>query len=241
MTVRRRVVGAMVPLLMTGLLLASPVNAQSERVPEADVVDGVPRGLFVGRSLLTGRAICLLFLSNGRITRFIPAGGLDRFDWARHRADHGGDSGTWSIRGDQLRITWGDGGVHDGPLKVTPNGIEFYGKRYARPSVIAASALAGTWEAARGSAIAGGSGVNAVTTLTIGADATYRWSGVIGGVVTGRAVASEKAMAGTITVSGPTITLRAGDGTVTSHTFLPLAGNPVTAFTLDADAFTRVR
>lgn len=226
--------------LIAGFVLASTMSAQHERVPEAAVVDGVPRGMFVGRSLLTGRAVCLLFLSNGRITRFIPTGGLERFDWAKHRAEHSGDSGTWEMRGPRLRVTWGDGGVHEGPLAVTSGGIEFYGKRYGRPAIVAASMLAGTWEAARGSAITGGSGVNAVATLAIQADGAYRWSGVTGGVVAGKAAASERTSSGVIAVSGTTMTFRAADGTTTSRTFLPLAGSPVTAFTLDGDAFTRV-
>jgi hypothetical protein len=177
------------------------------------VVNGVPRGMFFGRSLLTGRAVCLLFLSNGRITRFIPTGGLDRFDWTKHRTDHPGDSGTWEIRGGQLRVTWGDGGVHEGPIKENPNGIEFSGKRYARAVSVPVSALVGSWEAARGTAIVGGSGVNTVSTLVVRGDGRYQWSAVTGGAVAGRAAVGEKAM----------------------------TGDPVVAFTADGDAFTRVR
>ena len=37
------------------------------------------------------------------------------------------------MRGDQLVVAWGDGGVHQGPITTHPDGIEFYGKRYAKP------------------------------------------------------------------------------------------------------------
>jgi hypothetical protein len=215
-------------------------TGQTELVPDAAVVNGVPRGMFVGRSLLTGRAVCLLFLSGGRVTRFIPAGGLDRFDWARHQTDHAGDAGTWEMRAGLLRITWGDGGVHEGPLTVNPNGIEFHGKRYARPVPATLPAIAGRWEATRGTAIAGGPGVNTTTQLEIEPGGRYRWIGVVGGTVAGTATAGERRATGTVTITGATITFRADDGTASSHTFLPVAGNPVTAFGLDANLFTRL-
>jgi hypothetical protein len=217
-----------------------PALAQSERVPDAAVVNGVPQGLFVGRSLLTGRAVCLLFLGGGRVTRFIPAGGLERFDWAKHKAAHSGDVGTWEVRGGQLRIAWADGGVHEGPITVRPDGLEFYGKRYARPAPTTVAAIAGRWESARGTAVAGGEGVNRSGVLVIQADGKYQWAATTGGVVAGRAAATDTSMTGTITISGATMTLRSDTGAVTSFTFLPAAGTPVQAFSLDADMFTRV-
>ena len=86
--------------------IASPTGlaGQGESVPVAAVLNGQPQGLFLGRSLLTGRAVCLLFLSDGRITRAIPAGGLEHFDWAAHRAAHAGDVGTWQLQGGQLDL-----------------------------------------------------------------------------------------------------------------------------------------
>lgn len=232
---------AMIVLAMIGLVSLHPsiVVGQGERVPASVVTNGQPQGLFVGRSLLTGRAVCLLFLSGGRITRAIPAGGLERFDWAAHRAAHAGDVGTWRMQGAQLSITWGDGGVHQGPLRVTDGGIEFYGKRYSRPVAADLSKLAGRWEAARGTAVTGGEGVNALTTLSIDRDGRYRWIGVIGGAVAGRATASGSTHSGRVSVVGLTMTFRDDDGTVTTRTLLPVAGTPITALTLDADLFTR--
>lgn len=213
----------------------------AERVPDAGVVNGVPQGIFVSRSLLSGRAVCLLFLSGGRVTRAIPEGGLERFDWATHQAAHSGDAGRWEMRGGQLAITWGDGGVHQGPLTVRPDGVEFYGKRYAMPVAVAPGAIVGRWEATRGTAIAGGAGVNIASTLVIQADGRYQWLSTTGGVVAGRAVASDKAMTGTVTIAGATIVFTPDAGAATSHTFLPVAGTPVTAFSVDTNMFTRVQ
>lgn len=218
----------------------SALLAQSERVPDSAVVNGVPQGIFVSRSLLTGRAVCLLFLSGGRITRAIPAGGLESFDWNRHRAAHGPDSGTWQVRTGQLVVQWGDGGVNQGPLTVNATGIEFYGKRYSKPVPVALPAIVGRWEAARGTAIAGGAGVNRVSELVIQADGRYQWASTTGGVVSGRAMTSDTSMSGTVSVKGLTIILRSDAGTTSSHTFLPAAGSPVSAFSIDADMFTRV-
>lgn len=213
--------------------------AQGERVPDAAVVNGVPQGMFVGRSLLTGRAACLLFLSGGRVTRVIPAGGLETFDWTKHKAAHSGDAGTWEMSGGQLRIAWGDGGVHQGPMTVHPDAIEFYGKRYAKPAATTVAAIAGQWESARGTAIGGGQGVNRATTLVIQSDGRYQWASTTGGVVAGRAAAADKSMSGQLTISGATMTLKSDAGTVTSFTLLPVAGTPVQAFSLDADLFVR--
>lgn len=210
-----------------------------ERVPTAAVVDGMPRGLFVGRSLLTGRAVCLLFLDGGRITRAIPEGGLEPLDWSRHAAAHPRDSGTWQMRGGHLVVAWGDGGVHQGPLTVRADGIEFYGKRYAKPARADLAALAGRWESARGTAIAGGSGIHRVNELVIQPDGRYSWSSTTGGVVSGRAAASDRTASGQVTVRGQTIVFRSDDGTTRSHTFVPVAGTPVTAFSVDSDMFTR--
>jgi hypothetical protein len=81
--------------------------------------------------------------------------------------------------------------------------------------------------------------VNAVTTLSIDADGRYRWVGVIGGVVAGRAAATGNNHTGGVSVTGQTMTFRDDDGTVTTRTLLPVAGAPITALTLDADLFTR--
>lgn len=226
--------------LLTLLALTGLVAGQAERIPDASVVDGVPQGLFVGRSLLTGRAVCLLFLSGGRITRAIPVGGLESFDWARHQAAHSGDVGEWTIRAGRLRIAWGDGGVHEGPLTLRPDGIEFYGKRYAKPVTVGLGAVVGRWEATRGTAIAGGVGVNVARMLEITADGRYRWTSVTGGLAGGRARATEQAASGTVTIRGATIAFQSDAGTTSRHTFLPVAGNPLTAFSLDGDLFTRV-
>ena len=225
-------------LAFVGLALFT-TPAQVERVPDSAVLNGVPQGIFVGRSLLSGRAVCLLFLSGGRITRAIPVGGLESFDWNRHRTAHGPDSGTWQMRGGQLVVTWGDGGVHQGPITVHADGIEFYGKRYSKPAPASLAALAGRWEAARGGAITGGSGINRVTELVIAADGRYQWVSTTGGVVQGRAVASDRSMSGTARVSGLTIVFTTDAGTSSSHTLLPAAGQPVNAFSVDSDMFTR--
>jgi hypothetical protein len=214
-------------------------SVRPERVPDAGVVNGVPQGMFVSRSLLSGRAVCLLFLSGGRVTRFIPEGGLESFDWAAHLTIHGRDSGRWEMRGSQLAIAWGDGGVHEGPLTARPDGIEFYGKRYTKPVSVPLTAIAGQWESARGTAIAGGSGINVASSLVIQPDGRYQWMSTTGGTVAGRATATEATMRGTVTVKGLTIVFTPDKGAATSHTFLPVAGSPTSAFTVDANMFTR--
>jgi hypothetical protein len=227
-------------LVAVAMFLPLTPAAQGERVPDAAVVNGVPQGLFVGSSLLTGRAVCLLFLSGGRVTRAIPEGGLEHFDWARHLAAHPSNSGRWEMRGGQLAIAWGDGGVHQGPITVRPDGIEFYGKRYAKAVPVGLAAIAGRWEAARGTAIVGGEGANRMSTLVIQSDGRYQRLSTTGGVVSGRAVASDRSMTGQVMVKGLTITFTSDAGVATSHTFLPVAGSPVSAFSVDADMFTRV-
>lgn len=197
-----------------------------------------PEGIFVGRSLLTGRAVCLLFLDGGRITRSIPTGGLEHLDWGRHQRDHAGDCGTWSLEGEQLTIAWGDGGVHQGPLTVRPTGIGFYGKDYARPIAVEPSDLVGRWESAHGMAVGGGVGVNQPSTLIVEPDGRYRWTGTIGGVVAGRATEAGSLSSGTLQISGQTIVFQA-DGASVARTFLPVAGDPLEAFSLDAEMFTR--
>lgn len=223
----------------TGQAASSPA-VQPESVPAAAVVNGVPQGMFIGRSLLTGRAVCLLFLGGGRITRVIPAGGLESFDWNRHRAAHGSDSGTWQMRGGDLAVRWGDGGVHQGPLTVNANGIEFYGKRYSRAATVPLAAIAGRWDAARGTAIAGGAGINRISELVIQADGRFQWVATTGGVVSARAAATDRSMVGQAAIRGLTMVLRSDAGTTLSYTFLPAGGSPVTAFSLDGDLFTRV-
>jgi hypothetical protein len=228
-----------------GLVVAVHTDAKQtgsvrpERVPDAGVVNGVPQGMFVSRSLLSGRAVCLLFLSGGRVTRFIPEGGLESFDWAAHLTAHGRDSGRWEMRGSQLAIAWGDGGVHQGPLTARPDGIEFYGKRYTKPVSAPVTAIAGRWESARGTAIAGGSGINVASSLVIQPDGRYQWMSTTGGTVAGRATATEATRSGTVTVKGLTIVFTPDKGAATSHTFLPVAGSPTTAFSVDATMFTR--
>ena len=212
----------------------------AEAVPGSAVLEGRPRGIFIGRSLLTGRAVCLLFLDDGRITRSIPSGGLAALDWARHQGDHIGDCGTWAMTGEQLTVTWGDGGVHEGRLTVNPEGIEFYGKRYARPTSIEPSDLVGAWEAAGGTAIVGGEGLVRLSTLSVEPDLRYRWDETIGGVVAGRATADAAASSGSLRLSEQTMTFDADDGSIVARTFLPVTGEQLEAFSLDASMFTRV-
>jgi hypothetical protein len=183
--------------------------------------------------------VCLLFLDRGRVTRSIPTGGLETFDWDRHQAGHTGDSGTWDIENGQLTIDWGDGGVHQGTLTVHPTGIEFYGKRYSRPGAVELADVAGHWEAAHGTAPWGGEGLISLSSLTIEADGNYAWDGTIGGVLDGSTTAEARSGTGTIHISGQTMAFNADDGSVMERTFLAVAGKPVTAFNLDAELFTR--
>ena len=217
----------------------SSQSGNSERVPESGIVNGIPQGMFVGRSLLTGKAVCLLFLNGGRITRAIPQNGLENFDWTKHQQEHSGDSGTWEIHGNLLRIVWGDSGVNEGPLTVTSDGIGFYGKRYARPTTVGIAAIAGKWESARGTAISGGEGINMTHTLIIDAGGFFRWETGVGGVVSGEAVSNENNRTGKLRIAGSTMIFLSKEGTEESYTFLPLPGNPIVAFSLGPNMFTR--
>ncbi len=79
------------------------------------------------------------------------------------------------------------------------------------------------------------------STLIIQVDGRYEWSSTTGVVVSGRAVASDKTMTGTVSIAGSTITFESDAGPVTSHTFLPVMGTPVVAFGVDANMFTRAQ
>ncbi len=183
--------------------------------------------------------MCLLFLDGGRVTQFIPTGGLEAFDWDKHQAEHTGDSGTWDIDDGQLTIAWGDGGIHQGPLTTHATGIEFYGKRYSRPLAVKLADLAGHWEAAHGTAPWGGDGLIALSSLSIEADGHYGWDGTVGGVLDGSTTAAAGSGSGIVHISGQTMTFKADDGSVMARTFLPVAGKPIEAFSLDAELFTR--
>jgi len=196
--------------------------------------------MFVGRSLLTGKAVCLLFLSGGQITRAIPQNGLEHFDWTKHQQEHSGDSGRWEIHGNSLRIVWGDSGVNEGPLTVTSDGIEFYGKRYARPTTVGIAPIVGKWESARGTAISGGEGIMMTHTLIIDQDGSFHWETGEGGVVSGRAVSNETNRTGKLRITGSTMTFLRNEGTEESYTFVPLPDSPIVAFSLGSNMFTRV-
>jgi hypothetical protein len=217
-----------------GAAAAPAPKGKAERVPDSSFKNGEPKGIFVGTSLLTGKAICLMFLSGGRITRAIPKGGLEDFYWEQHKSENGGNCGTWSISGDTLTVTWGDGGVNKGPLKATANGVEFYGKRYTRPEKVDVARLAGRWESART--------VGALTvthTLDIGAGGAFHWVMGSGGVVAGRAVASTgRDLRGTLTMRGTTATFRGDDGSVLTYYLHRVPGDEVvTAFSVGGDMF----
>ena len=218
----------------------SSTRSKGERVPEAGVMNGRPQGLFVGRSLLSGKAVCLLFLDGGRITRSIPESGLENFHWMEHAVNHSGDCGTWQLTGNLLRIVWGDGGVHEGPLKVNPNGIEFYGKTYARIGTVSIASISGEWESARGTAAWGGEGITMTHSLSITADGKFHWVAGGGGVVSGHAVQDRsKDTRGKLQIVGATAIFTSDDGTVETYTFTAVPGNPTVAFGLDQNMFTR--
>ena len=212
---------------------ASP--GKGERVPDSGFVNGVPRGIFVGTSLLTGKAICLMFLDKGRITRAIPEQDLDNFSWAEHVQMHGGDCGTYTISNGILKVKWGDGGVHEGPVKQTPNGVEFYQKRYSRPQTTSIAEIAGRWESSRS--------IGAIATihdLRIGTDGSFIWKTDRGGVVAGRAVhSSVRDTKGKVSIRGTSITFRNDDGTTETFAFIRVAGTPIKAFSIGMNMFTK--
>lgn len=213
---------------------AAPLG-KAERVPDSSFKNGSPQGIFTGISLLSGKAICLLFLDGGRITRSIPEGGLQEFHWEQHKKDHSGDCGTYTVSDGTLSVRWGDGGVHTGPLKGTPNGIEFYGKRYTRPETVSVEKLAGSWQSARTAF-----DLTVTHELEIGADGSFHWVSGTGGVVAGRAVAREnRNLRGKLTIRGLTATFKGDDGSVQNYTFLPVPGEPVGAFAIGRDMFVR--
>jgi hypothetical protein len=47
-------------------------------------------------------------------------------------------------------------------------------------------------------------------------------------------------MTGVVTVAGATLVFTPDQGAATAYTFVPVAGTPVTAFSLDTNMFTRV-
>lgn len=99
--------------------------------------------------------------------------------------------------------------------------------------------LVGSWEAAHGTAPWGGDGLIALSSLTIEADGHYGWDGTVGGVIDGSATAAASSGSGTVHVAGQTMTFKADDGSVVARTFLPVAGRPIEAFSLDTELFTR--
>lgn len=102
-----------------------------------------------------------------------------------------------------------------------------------------AAAIAGRWEATRGTAIAGGPGINGTTELIVQADGRYEWRSTTGVVISGRAAAGSESASGRVTINGATITFRSDAGQAIAHTFLAAAGMPVSAFSIDSDLFTR--
>ena len=209
-------------------------EGKSEKVPATSFSNGKPQGIWLGRSLLTGRAACLLFLADGRATRFIPEQGLERFDWDKHKSGHAGDCGIWTMEGSTLTIKWGDGGTHKGELKGGTDSIEFYGKRYSKPRSASISELAGVWESARGIA-----GVLASTTLRVDSSGAFTWNEVVGASIPEAVSASSNILKGKIEIRGLTAVLMFEDGSVKHYTFLPAQGSPLTAFSLGSKLFVR--
>ena len=121
-----------------------------------------------------------------------------------------------------------------------PAGIEFFGKHYSRPMTVMPFDLVGRWEAASGTAVTGGEGIDALANLIIDGDGRYEWAETVGGVVAGRAVAGGRSNTGTLSIVGQTMTFKVADGSIVARTFLPVAGEPLEAFSLDTDMFTRV-
>ena len=213
----------------------SKPTSKGEKVPESGFVNGVPRGIFVGTSLLSGGAICLMFLDGGRITRTIPGQDLDNFSWSEHLGKYPRNCGTYTISNGILKVKWGDGGVHEGPIKQTANGLEFYQKRYTKPEAVTVAQIAGRWESARS--------IGAIATthdLRIAADGSFTWKTDRGGVVAGRAVySSVRDTKGKLSIRGTIIVFRNDDGTSETLTFLRVPGNPIKAFSIGMDMFTK--
>jgi hypothetical protein len=187
---------------------------------------GAPRGMFFARSNLTGKAVCLLFLDGGRITREIPEGGLEDMRWEKHLAANPKNSGTYSFADGKLTVRWGDGGVHEGPVKATARGLEFYGKGYVKPAPVTVAELAGEWESAL--TAPGGGGMTHLQELTISADGTFRWKRATGGSGDGwAAFGGATEVRGRLTVQGTVATFRSDDGAVATHTILRMPGEPI--------------
>jgi hypothetical protein len=217
------------------LVPGDPPLSKPERVPDSSFENGKPQGIFVGRSLLSGKAICFLFLDGGRITRAIPETGLENFYWEQHKKEHLGDCGTYTLSGQTLSIRWGDGGVNTGPLTATPNGIEFYNKRYTKPETISVERLVGSWQAA----LSVGD-ITMTHDLEISLDGSFHWQIVTGGAVPGKAVANTgRDLRGKMAIHGLSATFKGNDGSVLTYTLLPVPGEPMQAFALGRDMFTR--
>jgi hypothetical protein len=238
---RPQVDGLLASVSLGGAPAAAPAPekpkrlGKPERVPESSFKDGVPRGIFFATSMLSGKAVCLLFLDGGRITREIPEGGLEELYWEQHLKDNPRNSGTYTVKDGTLTISWGDGGVHTGPIKATPEGIEFYGKRYVKPAPTTVEQLAGAWQSALTS--------GAMTTsheLTIGADGAFHWTGGTGGSGDGwAAFGGARDVRGKLTLRGSTATFRADNGSVETFTFLRMPGDPATVFSVGRNMFAR--
>lgn len=216
---------------------ATPAEGNGEPLPEAGVVNGVPQGLFVGVSVITGNPVFLLFLPRGRVYHNLPRGGLNRVDWAALVAENADSCGQWTASGGTLRIVWNDGNVWEGPLELTETGIRFFGKRYGRAIPARAQDLVGRWEGTRSTASLG-AGLGATTqinTLIVDSAGRYAWQAEIGSD-SGNAVAyGESATQGRLIIEGYDAIFEAADGSRERKSLLHLPGD--TGFILDATYF----
>lgn len=92
----------------------------------------VPDGAYL-RSEFSGGSLSnvVYVFKEGRVA-YAATGDLDQFDFAAHAANNAASVGSFTRDGDQMKITWGDGSVQDGEVRLDKSGgFQFYGAPFA--------------------------------------------------------------------------------------------------------------
>ena len=170
-------------------------------------------GLYLRTKFAFGSlAMNALYVKDGQVA-LDPAGGVDKFDFAKARKASPSTVGTVQQNGRDMTVTWADGKSTTASLEKKDGGC-FYWEGLACPvkAFGRGEKLDGSFT---GGASAGGGAVSSSRTLTLSKDGKYTLSsgGVVapGGNVSG-AAGSFASETGTYDLSGNTLTLKPASG-----------------------------
>lgn len=198
----------------------APAPAAKPAAAPTPAAGTIATGLYLRTTYFAGSlSLNTMYFGPGNHVVIDPPHGVDPLDFAAAAKETPDKAGTYTVQGNNIRITWANGKTEQLPVEFEHGELSAYdgGLIVKADAYSTNQRLSGTY--AWGATTAN---VSSSRTLKLSSDGTYTMTS-LGGIhnTPGNSRTALGLETGTYTLGGNTLVLRATDGPTTTHTVMP--------------------